>query len=258
MAIQLNERDYQIFKLLDEHQALLEKHIAWFVASEGKPVLIRDRLRKLFYLDYLLCQRHDSRLPWWTTPTKPLVYMLAPLARTVSGAINIDLKMQNPDIYSNEWQRNHLEIANIKMIFVIAQKEGLLQSFEWQTCSQGQDKKPLYDAVISCTQKSSKYKIGLISHPELGRFSEELNQQDITHTMIISREQSHQESLQKSLAPLSSQINVNRVLLATHQDLYKSGLEKVTWHNLLGQGASFPANDSQSKWSSGFGTMSAA
>src|SRR6185437_6150778 len=80
MAIQLNERDYQIFKLLDEHQVLLEKHILWFVAADDKPVLIRDRLRKLFYLDYLICQRHDNKLPWWTTPTKPLVYMLAPLA----------------------------------------------------------------------------------------------------------------------------------------------------------------------------------
>ena len=85
MAIQLNERDYLIFKLLAEHNVLLEKHIAWFISQEDKPVLIRDRLRKLFYLDYLLCQRYDNKLPWWTTPTKPLVYMLTPLARTMSG-----------------------------------------------------------------------------------------------------------------------------------------------------------------------------
>src|ERR1700678_3679309 len=105
MAIQLNDRDYQIFKLLDEHQVLLEKHISWFVASEdNKPVLIRDRLRKLFYLDYLICQRHDNKLPWWTTPTKPLVYMLAPLARTISGAHE-----NESDVYNNDWQRDHLE-----------------------------------------------------------------------------------------------------------------------------------------------------
>ncbi len=71
-----------------------------FVAPENKPVLIRDRLRKLFYLDYLICQRHDNKLPWWTTPTKPLVYMLAPLARTVSGASE-----NENDVYNNDWQR---------------------------------------------------------------------------------------------------------------------------------------------------------
>ena len=56
---------------------LLEKHIAWFISCDEKPVLIRDRLRKLFYLDYLLCERHGGKLPWWTTPTKPLVHALA-------------------------------------------------------------------------------------------------------------------------------------------------------------------------------------
>jgi len=52
MAIQLNDRDHLIFNLIDEHQVLLEKHISWFISGEDKPVLIRDRLRKLFYLDY--------------------------------------------------------------------------------------------------------------------------------------------------------------------------------------------------------------
>ena len=71
MAIQLNNRDFEIFKLLREHSVLLEKHLAWLLAQEGKPVLIRDRLRKLFYLDYIKCQRHEGKLSWWTTPTKP-------------------------------------------------------------------------------------------------------------------------------------------------------------------------------------------
>src|SRR5271163_667112 len=85
MAIQLNDRDYLIFKLLAEHNVLLEKHISWFIAGEEKPVLIRDRLRKLFYLDYLLCHKPETTLPWWTTPTKPLVYMLSPISRDISG-----------------------------------------------------------------------------------------------------------------------------------------------------------------------------
>ena len=60
MAIQLNSRDELIFKLLEEHEVLLEKHISYFIADDAKPVLIRDRLRKLFYLDYLICQDRKS------------------------------------------------------------------------------------------------------------------------------------------------------------------------------------------------------
>src|SRR5271156_2633210 len=110
MAIQLSERDYLIFKLLAEHNVLLEKHIAWFIAAEDKPVLIRDRLRKLFYLDYLLCQRYDEKLPWWTTPTKPLVYKLAPLAKAMSGLKNLE-----GELIDNQQEQKFLEVANIRM-----------------------------------------------------------------------------------------------------------------------------------------------
>ena len=258
MAIQLNDRDYQIFKLLDEHQALLEKHIAWFVAPEDKPVLIRDRLRKLFYLDYLLCQRHDSKLAWWSTPTKPLVYMLAPLARTVSGA-----RQNSMDIYDNEWQRDHLEIANIRMIFLIAQKEGLLKTCDWQTHMPINGTVPIYDALISCAWQSHFCKIGLISHPEFNsatsdRLSQALSKTDIHRTIIISRDESHQNNLQTLLLELPDKTNLNSVLLATHQDLYRSGLSKVSWYNAFGQRASFLDNDSFSGWNADFGTINVA
>src|SRR6185369_2378013 len=119
MAIQLNDRDQLIFKLIDEHQVLLEKHISYFISNDGKPVLIRDRLRKLFYLDYLLCHRHGTKLPWWTTPTKPLVYMLSPMARSVSG-----ISQDETDRFDANWQRHHLEVANIRMLYLIAKNEG--------------------------------------------------------------------------------------------------------------------------------------
>src|ERR1700682_2755753 len=97
MAIQLNERDHLIFKLISEHQVLLEKHIAWFISCDDKPVLIRDRLRKLFYLDYLLCERHGGKLPWWTTPTTPLVYMLSPMSRQLLKAGDSEYELSNCD-----------------------------------------------------------------------------------------------------------------------------------------------------------------
>ncbi len=264
MAIQLNDRDYQIFKLLEEHQVLLEKHISWFIAPEAKPVLIRDRLRKLFYLDYLLCQRHDTKLAWWTTPTKPLVYMLAPLARTISGVKqDIETASGPANLYDKDWQRNHLEIANIRMVFLIAQKEGLLKTFDWKTIVPTNDSHPIHEAIISCTWQSVYCNIGLISHPELNsnladRLSKALEHPGISHTMIISRDQNHQESLQKLLVNLSNKMNVNSILLTTHHDLYKSGLAKVNWQNILGHATVFPNHDSSAIWNPDFGTMKAA
>src|SRR6516225_3720429 len=129
MAIQLNERDLLIFKLISEHQVLLEKHIAWFISGEDKPVLIRDRLRKLFYLDYLLCQRHNTKLPWWTTPTKPLVYMLSPMSKSLFA-----ISDSGVDLLDNETQRHLLEIANIRMICLVAQRAGEIADLDWTTC----------------------------------------------------------------------------------------------------------------------------
>ena len=256
MAIQLNERDYQIFKLLDEHNVLLEKHISWFVAPEDKPVLIRDRLRKLFYLDYLICQRHENRLPWWSTPTKPLVYMLAPLARTISGA-----DQKDDDFNNNDWQRNHLEIANIRMIFLIAQKEGYIEKFNWQTCLNVKQERLVYSAKVSFMSQTCSEVMGLICHPQLSEdllnlLAKELDNQEIK--IIISRDLHHQENVQKLLINLNNHKNINNILLTTHSDLYKSGLSKVRWHNILGQQVSFPFAKASSSLSPNFGTIEAA
>lgn len=255
MAIQLNERDHQIFKLLDEHQVLLEKHISWFVATEDKPVLIRDRLRKLFYLDYLICQRYDTKLPWWTTPTKPLVYMLSPLARTASGAID------SPDnLDDNEWKREHLEIANIRMLFIISQKEGYLQSFQWHTCA---DKKEVYDATVSTTVNGINCKVGIISNPAsknclLEKFDEDLKNKRMTQIMVVSGNKENQGNLQKQFAGLIDKANVNSIIFGTHQDLYKSGLAGMQWQNANGERTDFPNNSAAIDHKSNFGTIEAA
>src|SRR5271155_3413159 len=128
MAIQLSERDMMIFKFIEEHHVLLEKHIAWFISCDEKPVLIRDRLRKLFYLDYLLCHRHATKLPWWTTPTKPLVYMLSPIARSVSG-----LDENNLDLMDALVQRHFLEVANLRMLYMVEEKNSRIKELKWTT-----------------------------------------------------------------------------------------------------------------------------
>lgn len=227
MAIQLNERDYLIFKLLAEHNILLEKHIAWFIAAEDKPVLIRDRLRKLFYLDYILCQRYDNKLPWWTTPTKPLIYMLAPLAKTITGS-----KTEESETMDSEQQQRCLEIANIRMIFLMAQNEGLLHDLQWKSCWQASDNSSLLDATISCSDAYSAHRIGLLGQPTISgdlpaRIGQELNKQNLSSVMIVTRDEEHQENLKKLWCDNKSQESTDKVIFVVHQDLYKGGLGKA-------------------------------
>jgi hypothetical protein len=229
MAIQLNERDHLIFKLISEHHVLLEKHISWFIAGEDKPVLIRDRLRKLFYLDYLLCQRHNTKLPWWTTPTKPLVYMLSPMSRSLAGTDSEAL-----DLFDSEVQRQHLEIANIRMLCLVAQKAGEINNLDWTTCEAKESGKKQLDAIVKFVNGNRLRKVGIISHPRIEdsfctalwtSFEEEAPDS----IAIVSRDESHQELVRALLCQYSDRLNLDKLLLVTHHELYKSGIIKAAW-----------------------------
>jgi hypothetical protein len=154
------------------------------------------------------------------------------------------------------------------MIFLIAEKEGVLQHFQWTTCDNSKTNEQIYDALISCTWQSANHTFGLISHPEINtdffnRMEQESTNRQITQIMIISRDQAHQSSLQKLLTGLRSKAIVNNIMLATHQDLYRSGLTKVNWQNPFGQRVDFSSividpSASAKTWESDFGTISAA
>lgn len=233
MAIQLNDRDHLIFKLIDEHEVLLEKHISWFIAGDDKPVLIRDRLRKLFYLDYLLCHRHGSKLPWWTTPTKPLVYMLSPMARTLCAAGEAQ-----DDIFENDFQRHHLEVANLRMLYLIAQKNGLVLNFQWDTIRRTKKDETGLDARVTFSALGLDHKVGLVNNPDadstlVTKLSSALAKEDIETIMLISRDEAAQKALQTLVAtnPNLSQ----HTIFATHQDLYRDGIAGDSWQTASGQ-----------------------
>lgn len=225
MAIQLNERDHLIFKLIDEHQVLLEKHISWFISGDDKPVLIRDRLRKLFYLDYLLCHRHATKLPWWTTPTKPLVYMLAPLARTVSN-----LKEEEVDLFDADIQRHLLEVANLRMMHLIGVKENEISDFTWTTCKAVEGQKKHVDAIVKLTVGGNVRNFGIINHPattaELISNIESAIKGGVESVLIVSRDEAHQAEVQTLLS--NSSVSKN-VFFSTHHELYKTGIVKSAW-----------------------------
>ncbi len=231
MAIQLNERDHLIFKLIDEHEVLLEKHISWFISEEDKPVLIRDRLRKLFYLDYLLCHRHATKLPWWTTPTKPLVYMLSPMAKSISGISQDEL-----DRFDAKWQRHHLEVANLRMLYLIAKNEGKISNFKWTTCKTEARKQFCLDAKVSFNCGGIAYDIGLVNNPSadeamLKSLESSLSENGIEMVLIITRDEDAQIELQEKIAAMSDSTLAKHCFFATHQELYKKGMIMAHWQN---------------------------
>jgi hypothetical protein len=231
MAIQLSERDMMIFKFIEEHQVLLEKHIAWFISCDEKPVLIRDRLRKLFYLDYLLCQRHAGKLPWWTTPTKPLVYMLSPMARGMVSGIESEMDLGDTDI-----QRHLLEIANLRMIFLTDQKSGLISDFVWNTIqSSGL---AVISATVSFKRNGTTHRAGIINNfgiapNEVQAAAEEILAGGVVDTIwIISSDDAQQEKMQQALCNSSI---AGRLAFTTHQEVYKAGIARSKWQSAARQ-----------------------
>ena len=228
MAIQLSERDMMIFKFIEEHQVLLEKHIAWFISCDEKPVLIRDRLRKLFYLDYLLCQRHAGKLPWWTTPTKPLVYMLSPMARGMVS--NTESEM---DLSDTEVQRHLLEVANLRMIFLTDQKAGLISDFIWNT-NPSTNSLATVSATVTFQRNDRMHRAAIINNigipAEKIREAAEKAIADGASDMIwiISSDDAQQESLQQAL---SGSAVSSRIAFTTHQEIYKAGVVKAKWQS---------------------------
>jgi hypothetical protein len=230
MAIQLSERDNLIFQYINEHHVLLEKHIAWFISCDEKPVLIRDRLRKLFYLDYLLCERHGGKLPWWTTPTKPLVYMLSPMSKQLMKA-----KDSEVDLNSAEIQRHLLEVANLRMLFLVDQKEGHIADMQWTTLVKPQAAHDGIDAVVSMKHNGKAMLIGLVNHPvKSGADLQAMMQKGISeHNLdtvwIVCRDEAHRAMLQKDLVNSSFAGMLN---FTTHQEVYRSGMARANWQSV--------------------------
>lgn len=229
MAIQLNDRDQLIFKLIDEHQVLLEKHISWFISGEDKPVLIRDRLRKLFYLDYLLCHRHGTKLPWWTTPTKPLVYMLSPMTRSLIGCENSEL-----DLFDSDVQRHLLEVANLRMLHLMGVKDNQITDFEWTTLGDRSSVGTTIDAKVRFSCNGSEHRLGILNHPAadtelLGKLEQGLQMEGIQEIFIVNRDDAHQKTLQSLIC--SSPMLQKRCFFATHHELYKIGIAGTKWQS---------------------------
>src|SRR5262249_27258463 len=158
MPVRLTERDHAIFRLIDEHGLLLEKHIANFLWSDQKPSFVRDRLRRLQYFDYVVCSTHDGKLSWWNSPTKPLMYALSPMTRELIGASDYELDLRHFEI-----QRHLLEVANLRMIFHKDEQNGKISNLQWTTCRPQSNRLCALDARVSLVYKDKLHNIGVLN-----------------------------------------------------------------------------------------------
>ncbi len=235
MAVQLTDRDYSIFRVIEEHGVLLEKHIASFLSSGPKPSFVRDRLRKLQYSEYVICGTHDGMLSWWKSPTKPLVYALSPMARDLIAAREAEEDLRHFDI-----QRHLLEVANLRMLFHIEEQEGRISDLKWTTCRPKSGVPSGLDAKVSFTCNGKRYKIGIVNHASgqldstVKRLESAVAEGDVELVCVISPDQQRQQALQKMIA---ARIEDNSILhdcvaLAPHKQLYKLGVVKTQWQGI--------------------------
>jgi len=175
-------------------------------------------------------------LPWWTTPTKPLVYILSPMTRNLIGAED------DVDLNDSDLQRHLLEVANLRMLMLMAQKDEQISNLEWTTAKTTDTTKANLDATISFNRGGVNYKAGIINHSQSendmtdgvslkDKIEEIFNGNGVEMVFIISRDQIRQQMVQKTLADKLSETTTNKVLFATHQEIYKAGIVKSRWQN---------------------------
>jgi len=234
MPVQLTDRDYEIFRAIEEHGVLLEKHISYFLPANGKPSFVRDRLRRLHYCEYVVTGTHDSMLSWWNSPTKPLMYALSPATRALIGARDHDR-----DLGHFDYQRHLLEVANIRMLFHRDEREGRISGVQWTMKSRTPQQASALDAKVSFVNQGTLKRIGIINQSSrelenlVCRLETAIAKEDVDFVCVIAADQGRLQAVQKHLAAAgSASMLKDRVLLTTHKQLYKSGIVNATWQDI--------------------------
>ena len=235
MPVRLTERDHAIFRLIDEHGLLLEKHLSYFLWSDQKPSFVRDRLRRLQYFDYVVCSTHDGKLSWWNSPTQPLMYALSPMTRDLIGASDYELDLRHFEV-----QRHLLEVANLRMIFYKDEKDGTISNLQWTTCRPHSNRLCALDAKVSLVYQDKLHNIGVLNQSSteldclVSRLSAAVGDDAVEMVCVISADQERQNVLEKKITDKLGDMSWLRdcVALAPHKQLYKSGVVKTRWQGI--------------------------
>ncbi|HEY9868518.1 MAG TPA: hypothetical protein V6D08_05085 [Candidatus Obscuribacterales bacterium] len=235
MPVRLTQRDYAIFRLIEEHGVVLEKHISYILCSDQKPSFVRDRLRKLQYLDYVVSTHHDGMLSWWKSPTKPLVYALSPMTRDLIGAGDSVVDLRHFEI-----QRHLLEVANLRMIFHMDEREGRISDLQWTTIKPSAHGPCGLDAKVLFIWKGKPRSVGIINQSSrkldniIRRLNSAVGENSVDMVCLISADPATQQALQEHIAASVGHDPILRdcVALAPHKQLYKLGVVQTSWQGI--------------------------
>jgi hypothetical protein len=218
VSIELTPRDFSVFNYLNEHQVLLEPQISWFVLN-GHRAVMRDRLRKLYYLDYLHCWRAQYQMPWAARIAKPTVYSLTERSRQC-----LPDNQGSPQIICEKIEEHHLALANLRMLLLQAAQNNEI-SFVWQSQKAGNDLFGV-DAVFALRLQDQQYSFGIINQPRdlsdlKARVRASLYSAKIDRCLIVTNESAQRELVERHLS--FDQLGRN-CIFATHKEIYKNGL----------------------------------
>jgi hypothetical protein len=154
--------------------------------------------------------------------------MLSPMTRQLVRANESQL-----DLNDCETQRHLLEVANLRMLFLMDQKESLISDCNWQTTRKAAITDASTDACVTFKRGGTTMKVGIINHPTMSAdtistIASDALSNGCDNVLIISRDEAHKSSLQKAL--VSSAV-ASKLAFTTHADIYKSGVVKTKWQS---------------------------
>jgi len=158
-----------------------------------------------------------------------LVYTLSPMTRNITGAGESEIDLNDADV-----QRHFLEVANLRMLFLVDEKEGKITNFTWKTCEDNG-----LNAKVSFVRNGVSHKVGIINHPTadaeslLTKLETALADEAVEMVWVVSRDEAHQQALQKCVAAHmgTGSAITRRIAFATHQEIYKAGIVKSKWQS---------------------------
>jgi hypothetical protein len=149
------------------------------------------------------------------------------MTRNISGFDEQELDLCDSDV-----QRHLLEVANVRMLFLVGVRDGLIKDFEWNTIKATKGAVGKLDATATFSSSGLSYKVGIINHPAindglLSSLEQQVQECGIDKLFIVSRDDVHQAQLQKLIA--GNALLKSRCLFSTHHELYRVGVVISSW-----------------------------
>jgi len=117
-------------------------------------------------------------------------------------------------LFDSDIQRHLLEVANIRMLFMVGVRDAQVREFQWTTCKLKKDEVKRLDAKATFRCGDSPHRVGIMNHPTISEslipsIESALQDTGVEKILIVSRDDAHQVQLQKFLAGASSMVRTD-------------------------------------------------